>query len=298
MLNGLDLFSGIGGISWALRPWVRTVAYVEIDQHCQGELHTNMRAGRIDFADCWDDIRTFDPRPWAGEIDIITGGFPCQDISLAGNGAGLEGERSGLFWEIMRLAEEIQPSFIFLENVPAICTRGGPEVVEALAALGYDSRWGALSAFDVGAPHRRERWWCLAYADTRRELQSQGCQQKQRRRLGDGCEDVAYTKRNGQRARLRQDEQTGQRRGRSDDGGSEVFNTSIQRLSQPEQETLFRTGWGEERGTASQCDWWSVEPDVGRVAHGIPHRVDRLRGLGNSVVPQCAREAFRRLMFG
>ena len=165
MLNGLDLFSGIGGISLALSPWVRTVCYVENDQYCQGVLRSRIRDGDLEAAPIWDDVTTFEPGPWVGEIDIISGGFPCQDISLAGNGAGLEGERSGLFWEIMRLAEEIKPTFIFLENVPAICTRGGPEVIEALASLGYDSRWGVLSTYDVGAPHQRDRWWCLAHTD-------------------------------------------------------------------------------------------------------------------------------------
>jgi site-specific DNA-cytosine methylase len=93
---------------------------------------------------------------------IIYGGFPCQDLSCAGNGKGLAGERSGLFFEILRLARETNPRFIFLENVPAIRTRGAATVVKELASLRYDCRWGLLSAYDVGAPHKRERWFLLA----------------------------------------------------------------------------------------------------------------------------------------
>jgi DNA (cytosine-5)-methyltransferase 1 len=98
-------------------------------------------------------------------IDIIFGGFPCQDISVAGLGKGLEGDRSGLFFEIVRLARECEPRFIFLENVPAIRTRGGERVVKELASIGYDCRWTTLSAAAVGAPHKRERWFLLAHAN-------------------------------------------------------------------------------------------------------------------------------------
>ena len=208
-MNGLDLFSGIGGIALALRPWVRVRCYVEIDRYCQAVLMSRMRDGQIDDAPIWDDVRTFEPEPWGGRdgrpyqgqfgypIDIISGGFPCQDISVAGRGAGLGGERSGLFFEIVRLARALRPRFIFLENVPAIVGRGGWEVIGALAALGYDARWGVLSAFDVGAPHLRERWWCLAYskihdADLRNGVQRSGAANHQQRSLlgdesGGGC---------------------------------------------------------------------------------------------------------------
>src|SRR5437899_426718 len=102
------------------------------------------------------------------KIDIIYGGFPCQDISIAGHGKGLEGKRSGLFFEIMRLAEEIKPEFIFLENVANIRCKGLNTVIGEMDRLGYDCRWGILSAADVGANHKRERWWFLAHADIAR----------------------------------------------------------------------------------------------------------------------------------
>jgi len=162
-MNGLDLFSGIGGIGIGLSQSVRTVAYCEQDRYAQGVLLSRMRSGDIDAAPIWDDVTTL-----RGEmlprIDIISGGFPCQDISVAGRGAGLEGKRSGLFYEICRLTRELRPRFVFLENVPAITVRGLDQVGLAFAEMGYDCRWTTISAASVGAPHKRERWFLLAHA--------------------------------------------------------------------------------------------------------------------------------------
>src|SRR5690606_17491199 len=123
---------------------------------------------------------------------IIYGGFPCQDINVAGRGKGLEGERSGLFFEIMRLAKEIQPKFLFLENVPAITRRGGWECVHAISALGYDCRWCVISAASVGALHKRERWFLLANSTGVRctERASEGiCTQRQAKQYEESCND-------------------------------------------------------------------------------------------------------------
>jgi DNA (cytosine-5)-methyltransferase 1 len=163
MLNGLDLFSGIGGLSIALGEWVRPIAYCENDCYAQGVLLSRMAAGDIPRAPIWDDVRTLKGQDLP-QIDILYGGFPCQDISVAGNGKGLEGERSGLFFEIVRLAQEIRPKFLFLENSPAIRTRGLDRVGKELARLGYDCRWGIVSAEEMGAPHERARWFLLAYS--------------------------------------------------------------------------------------------------------------------------------------
>ena len=124
-----------------------------------------MAQGRLANRPIWDDITTFSGAPFRGNVDIIYGGFPCQDISIAGLGKGLEGERSGLFLEIVRLAQEIQPQFVFLENVPAITRRGGLRVVRSLAELGYDCRWCIISAASIGAQHLRKRWFILANAN-------------------------------------------------------------------------------------------------------------------------------------
>lgn len=169
MLNGLDLFSGIGGVSIALSQWVRPVAYCEIDPYCQGVLLSLIRNKQLELAPIWDNIRSFSssllPK---GCVDIIYGGFPCQDISIATNGKGLDGERSGLFFELLRLVQEFRPYFLFLENVPAICSRGGNRIVKEIKQMGMDCRWLCISAESVGAKHKRERWFLLAYS--RREL--------------------------------------------------------------------------------------------------------------------------------
>lgn len=164
-MNGLDLFSGIGGISYALEEWVKAIAYCEIEPYCQSILLQRMQAGDLPKAPIWDDVCTL-PYDELPPIDIITAGFPCQDISVAGLGKGLEGERSGLFFEIMRLAKEIKPKFLFLENTKGILSRGGLQVLESLASCGYDARWITKSCREEGSPQHRERWFCLAYANS------------------------------------------------------------------------------------------------------------------------------------
>ena len=166
-MNGLDLFSGLGGISLALRDYVRPVAYCEIEPYCQSVLLQRMQEGHLPKAPIWDDVRTLpinSPRS-LGTIDIIYGGFPCQGISIAGHGKGLADERSGLFFEIIRLAKEIKPTFIFLENTRAILQRGGLQVIEELASIGFSTRWTVKSCEEIGSPQKRERWFCLAYCD-------------------------------------------------------------------------------------------------------------------------------------
>lgn len=163
MLNGLDLFSGIGGVSLALDGIVRTVAYCEKDRYAQSVLLSRMAEGKLPLAPIWDDVTTLtDMELCPLVVDIITGGFPCQDVSVAGKRKGLAGERSGLFYEIVRLTDELRPAFVFLENVPAITKRGGLEVINEFTKRGYRSAWTCVSAQAVGAPHKRERWFMLA----------------------------------------------------------------------------------------------------------------------------------------
>lgn len=178
MLNGLDLFSGIGGLTLALAPWVRPIAYCENDRYAQAVLLSRMSKGEIARAPIWDDVRTLGRKNFHGRtsIDLISAGFPCQDISAAGRGAGLAGERSGLFFQVVRLVRELGPAFVFLENVPAIRTRGLDVVIKELSGLGYDCRWTTVSAADVGAPHLRKRWWLLAANADRTRLQVSGTQ--------------------------------------------------------------------------------------------------------------------------
>lgn len=258
MLYGLDLFSGIGGITLALQPWVRPIVYCEIEPYCQSVLLSRMQEGNLPKAPIWDDIRTLRSETFPA-IDIIYGGFPCQDISVAGCQKGLEGERSGLIFEVLRLLDEKKAPFLFLENVPNIRTKGAERICKELAERGYDCRWCNISAADVGALHKRERWFLLAHSRFSSErsedksewppIQATGC-----------SKNVPDT---------------------------ECEGLERQCKSERIQKTYADIG--------NSC-YWSVEPDVGRVVNGLPHRVDRIKALGNSVVPLQVREAFKILM--
>ena len=171
MLNGLDLFSGIGGLTIALRKWVRPIAYCENDRYAQAVLLSRMWSGDIGRAAIWDDVRSLGGKMLDVPIDIIYGGFPCQDISAAGVGIGLGGERSGLFHHIARLVSETDPRFVFLENVPAIRTRGLNCVAQTFTELGYDCRWTIVSAAEVGGPFIGKRWFFLAKANDKKQLE-------------------------------------------------------------------------------------------------------------------------------
>lgn len=163
-MNVLDLFSGIGGFSLGLeRAGMRTVAFCEIEPYCRAVLRKHWP-----HVPCYDDIRTLTAERLADDgiaVDVICGGFPCQDISVAGKGAGLAGARSGLWREYARLVGEIRPRFVIVENVSALLSRGLGEVLGDLAALGYDAEWDCIPASAVGALHRRDRLWIIAYPD-------------------------------------------------------------------------------------------------------------------------------------
>ena len=267
------------------------------------------------------------------EVEIIYGGFPCQDISVAGKGKGLEGERSGLFFQIMRLVSEIRPPFLFLENVPAITTRGLGTVTSEITKAGYDCRWTTRSAAEVGANHRRERWWLLAYSNSgnRGALSGSSIRSEVEENEGSGsgplCKNIPNADRDrlnesnlhlrsGQQAKAKIEsfggssnvphsdsngirEQSRRRRGESwgdttkfvDD--SKILNTHNTGLEGQREESGRAC---EEFDNTLRSGWWATEPNVGRVAHGVPFRVDRIKGLGNAVVPLCAKEAFKELM--
>lgn len=162
MLNGLSLFTGYAGIDIALSEWVRPITYCDIEPYAQAILLSRMEDGSIPCAPIWDDVKTLPGRQLRGHVDIIYGGSPCQGFSEAGLGRGMDDERSGLIREFIRLAEEIEPTFLFIENVPAIRTKGLNEFIRRLSDLGYDSRWTRVSAEQVGANHQRERFFLLA----------------------------------------------------------------------------------------------------------------------------------------
>lgn len=168
---------GGGILGGKLLGW-RTIGAVEIDQYARDVLLHQQRQGNLEPFPVWDDICTFDGRPWRGLVDVVSGGFPCQDISAAGKGVGISGARSGLWAEMHRIVCEVRPRYVFVENSPMLVSRGLGRVLGDLAASGYDACWFVLGAADVGAPHRRDRIWILAFdADTDRvQCSQQGCE--------------------------------------------------------------------------------------------------------------------------
>lgn len=305
-LRTMELFAGAGGgVLGALLNGHVPVCYVEREPYAQRVLIQRMRDGLLPDAPIWDDVRTFDGVPWRGRVDVVSGGFPCQDISVAGKGAGLEGARSGLWSEMARIVREVGPRYVFVENSPALTSRGLGVVLRDLAALGYNAEWGVLGARDVGAPHRRDRIWILAHADGERELQPKRGERDQWRRVGDGCKDVPHT--DGERIREQQRRVCGQ-------GGAGKAELAINGSKGPmahadgeRLEKLDVSALGDRMGQpARRVDaptWWGrdpaegpVESRVGRVVDGMADRVDRLRAIGNGQVSAVAASAWRLLM--
>jgi DNA (cytosine-5)-methyltransferase 1 len=300
MLTFGELFAGIGGFSLGLeRAGMKCKWQVEIEPYARAVLKKHWPE-----VPKHDDVRTFPPQ---GDysVDLICGGFPCQDISLAGKGAGLAGARSGLWYEFARIIGDIRPRYVVVENVAALATRGLDAVLGTLSTLGYDAEWHVIPASAVGAPHRRERVWIVAYsASVRhkgwahfepRRLSSQP-ERDLRSKLSRCREDVADADserlrvcgraeaagssgavqgEGHERQRIRPDAESSRQGG--DVPNSDCAGRQQQRRAEPIPAEQF----------AAECGgWWESEPDVGRVAHGIPSRVDRLRCLGNAVVPQ------------
>ena len=162
-MNELALFAGAGGgiLGGHLLGW-RTVCAVEWEPYPASVLCARQNDGLLPPFPIWDDIQTFDGHPWRGIVDVVSGGFPCQDISAAGKGAGIDGERSGMWREMARIIREVRPRFVFVENSPMLTSRGLGVVLGDLASMGFDAKWGVLGAADVGAPHQRDRIWISA----------------------------------------------------------------------------------------------------------------------------------------
>ncbi len=234
----------------------------------------------------WDDIRTFDGRPWRGRVDVVSGGFPCQDVSVANTartrGEGVaNGERSGLWREVSRVVREVRPHHVLVENSPALTSRGLGIVLGDLASMGYDAWWGVLSAADVGAPHLRKRIWIaasnpdrpVANTNGQGQLQQEGPQPSKRGRAGDGSQPGSLA--------------------------GAVRNAAERLGEEPQQSAERRQAGLHDRASSGGIRGdWPPAPRVGRVADGVAKRMDRLKSLGNGQVPRVAAAAWQALTPG
>ena len=297
----LDLFAGIGGFSYAAHKLVggfTTTQFVEIDPYCQSVLRKNFPDIPIH-----DDIKTFTGKP--GQFQVITAGFPCQDLSVAGKQRGIgEGTRSGLFYEIIRLLGEIQPEFVLFENVRNLLSHEGgttfQEVLFQIAKAGYDAEWSIISAKDMGACHLRQRLWILAYPTGKYKNRTESSIQAGR----DATVGFSTTNSNeqGLEGRILQVDQELQEVGSSaQEDTSSTSNSDSSRTqsyssgqTQPIWTNAFLSG---EKKRTLEPDWrrYVSEPTLRRGDDGLSNRMARLKALGNSIVPDCAAVPLQRI---
>jgi len=272
---------------------MKTVAFCEIDPFCRRVLHKHWPD-----VPCHEDITKLRGED-VGPVDVVCGGFPCQDISVAGKGAGLAGERSGLFYELARLIGEIRPRYAILENVSALLSRGLGDVLGELATLGYDAQWHCIPASAVGAPHRRDRVWIVGRdtsgdpSNSQRSI-SQGASPITRR-IGSELSDAI-----GRELRQQSRRRNGANGASAAQPGQHGQNGHV---ADAEGDRWPSEGKWPASGYANGRDQlpgrqahWDVEPDVGRVADGVSSRTHRLIALGNAVVPQIPELIGRAIM--
>jgi len=310
----LSLCAGIGGIDLGLRTCgFRTVGYVERDAYAASVLVARMEDSRLDQAPIWSDLSTFDARAWRGKVDLVAAGYPCQPFSFAGNRAGADDERH-LWPHVLRILVESEASMLFCENVAGHLSLGFSDVLSDLAESGFDAEWDLFRASDVGAPHRRERLFFLAYregADRRLSVQFRGSCEAGAESRGRG-EGVGDAEGEGRQPLTGGASCLESSHGRepcivSPGNGSDVGNPTNERHERT------RAAWGRCAGSADagrhawppgpeDREGWAryiaeggPEPVVRRGSDGPSSRLDRLRCLGNAVVPQVARVAFETL---
>jgi DNA (cytosine-5)-methyltransferase 1 len=261
-MNELALFAGAGGgiLGGHLLGW-RTVCAVEWEPYPASVLCARQNDGLLPPFPIWDDVQTFDGKPWRGIVDVISGGFPCQDISAAGRGGGIEGKRSGMWKEMARIICEVRPKFVFVENSPMLTHRGLGTVLGDLAKLGFDAEWGVLGASDIGAKHHRKRIWIVA-------RQQKVFSHTDNRQFGRQQQQKSHAKTRGSMANT--------------DNGYGKWK---------------RWGFGGQAHRKGEWDLCAVfnQPEPIRVANGLAARVDRLKAIGNGQVPQVAAVAWELL---
>jgi DNA (cytosine-5)-methyltransferase 1 len=288
-MNELALFAGAGGgiLGGKLLGW-RTVCAVEWEAYPASVLCARQNDGLLPPFPIWDDVQTFDGKPWRGIVDVVSGGFPCQDISVAGNGDGLDGERSGMWREMARIIGEVRPRYAFVENSPMLVTRGLERVLADLTAMGYDSRWGVISAADIGAKHKRERIWIVAHSNSYKHL---------RKKSGSNGTPNQMERKFGQK-----NSSTWQFSGTNNvvGGNSMCGHEKTNNVGNAKGAGFTPCFEGQRQGESWRASigspqWWEVEPPVDRVVDGMVDRVDRLKAIGNGQVPLCAATAWRSL---
>jgi DNA (cytosine-5)-methyltransferase 1 len=291
-----SLFSGIGGIDLGLeRAGMESRWFVEWDAHCQNVLRRHWPGLPV-----YGDITAVD---WSSvePVDVLAGGFPCQPVSNAGKRLGTDDAR-WLWPEFARAIRVLEPRYVLVENVAALLGRGFEHVITDLAALGYDAEWDCIPAAAVGAPHLRDRLWTVAYSSSSRG--------QNRTRLARSSTLVRSFSRAGGRsehghpasgsAELRRSSTEGEAAvavAAGERGGQRHLPHAIfAGLEGYERSVVALTDYRRSNADPAGSGWWSAEPNVGRVADGVSHRVDRLRSLGNAVVPQVVEFIGRRIV--
>ena len=292
-LKLLDLFSGIGGFSYAAEKIVggyKTTQFVEIDPYCQSVLRKNFPNTPIH-----DDIKTFSAKQ--GQFDVFTIGFPCQDLSVAGRQKGINDEtRSGLFYESIRLLRTVRPRFALFENVRNLLSHGKgetfQEVLFQIAKAGYDAEWSVISAKDLGACHLRERIWILAYTN------NYGSSSTKRLRVNGETDSSTQKGQNkiseSERSSESSDSRIIQQTADSSNSNSTRTESNSEEVETPIWKHAFLNS--KERRTLSP-DWsrYVSEPSLCRGDDGLRGRVARIKAMGNSIVPHCAAVPLQRI---